>query len=136
METWVKQSLFAAGVTVAVTVGLVWYEKSAMASAAGAGAAPATQAMQTLSLSGTKSIQIAAPTGGVPTSATSQNPAVATVSSYQTQAQSGSAGRVATAAGAGWTITAVAVGQSAIQLAWTDASGAAQTTTVPITVTA
>lgn len=115
METWLKQSLFAAGVSVAITAGLVYYEKKQAAAQAASGA-PTTTAKQTLSLSGESTATLTLPAGGTLTSSSSANTSIATVNGLQ--------------------VTAVAQGSTTVTVLWTDSNGNAQTTNVPIVVTA
>ena len=119
METWLKQSIFGAVSAVAITVGLVWYEKRQGAAAVAAGGAGGTAAPQTLSLSGANgnstAFTLGVPSGGSFVSSTSSNPAVAVAQ--------------------GSTITGKGVGTASITVAWT-LNGAQQQTVVPVTVTA
>lgn len=114
---WLAESLVGLAGSIAITVGVIWYEKRAVAQA---NAAPTTASATTLSLSNQNGNQNAVtfqlPQGGTLVSSSSASSAIATVS--------------------GLTATAVAAGSTTVTLHWNDSTGAAQTTLCPVTVTA
>ena len=114
METWVKQALFGAAVSVGITVGLVLYDQHVAAAAAGS--TSSTTAPQTLSLSGNRSFQVTVPSGGTVTSSASASPSIAQAS--------------------GSTVTAAGIGTTQVTVNWTDSAGTSHQTTIPVTVTA
>jgi hypothetical protein len=119
MKDWEAQTIFGAVVSVAITVGLVIYEKQSQASAAAAAsnvAQSGTAATQTLSLSGQKSFTVTVPTGAQFTASSSLSPTIVSAS--------------------GMTFTAVSQGNAFVTVSWNDASGTPQKTTIPVVVTA
>lgn len=109
MQDWLKEAIFGAGVSVAITVGLIIYEKHEQSVAASQVTIPA----QTLSLSQNPTLNTSSIQGlpGAVTSLSSSNSAVASVS--------------------GTTVTAVAQGSAVITVNY--AGGSA---TMAVTVTA
>ena len=84
MKDWEAQALVGGGISIVITIGVIWYQKSQAASQAAAAASTAAQsgvaASQTLSLSGQKSFSVTLPSGATFTSSQSLSPSVVTAS--------------------------------------------------------